>query len=222
MKNKLLAVALGLGLISAQSQAAVTETVTGETFAGYANTFVGTNTTLWTDLGSSTTGTNWSTDPTVNANRITDLSAGTSVLGATAGAYIDLGFDTSITNVTGSDDLKLFFVGGNGHIFDVTIGGVTKSYNLAANANATGFSDPAHPTDPIIALGLDLSSFGFGAGGSYDQIRLTIGDGYTPTTTSAVPSFIGTYNVATVPVPAAVWLFGSGLIGLVGVARKRK
>ncbi|MBZ0071643.1 MAG: VPLPA-CTERM sorting domain-containing protein [Thiohalobacteraceae bacterium] len=28
--------------------------------------------------------------------------------------------------------------------------------------------------------------------------------------------------VSAVPVPAAVWLFGSGLLGLVGVARKRK
>ncbi len=28
--------------------------------------------------------------------------------------------------------------------------------------------------------------------------------------------------VSTVPVPAAVWLFGSGLIGLIGVARKRR
>jgi hypothetical protein len=29
-------------------------------------------------------------------------------------------------------------------------------------------------------------------------------------------------SVATIPVPAAVWLFGSGLIALVGVARRRK
>jgi len=29
-------------------------------------------------------------------------------------------------------------------------------------------------------------------------------------------------NVAVVPVPAAVWLFGSGLLGLVGVARRKK
>ena len=29
-------------------------------------------------------------------------------------------------------------------------------------------------------------------------------------------------NISTIPVPAAVWLFGSGLIGLVGVARRRK
>lgn len=29
-------------------------------------------------------------------------------------------------------------------------------------------------------------------------------------------------NVSTVPVPAAAWLFGSGLLGLVGVARRKK
>ena len=34
------------------------------------------------------------------------------------------------------------------------------------------------------------------------------------------PAFNGV--VSAVPVPAAVWLFGSGLLGLVGVARRRK
>ena len=32
----------------------------------------------------------------------------------------------------------------------------------------------------------------------------------------------GTVGAAVIPVPAAVWLFGSGLLGLVGVARRRK
>lgn len=216
MKKRLIAF-VGMGLFSLQAQAVVIESVTGEEFAGYANTFVGTNTTLLTDLGNAANPAQWSSDAGVNANRITDTSAATSVLGTSTGAYVDLAFDTSIINGAG-DDLKLFFVGGNGHAFDVTIGGVTNSYNLPAGSNATGFFDPAYPTDPIIALALDLSSFSGLSGDSFSQIRLTIGDGYT--TTSAVPSFVGAYSV--VPVPAAVWLFGSGLIGLAGFARRRK
>ena len=40
----------------------------------------------------------------------------------------------------------------------------------------------------------------------------------------AFPGFNANFDftVAAVPVPAAVWLFGSGLLGLVGVARRRK
>lgn len=36
--------------------------------------------------------------------------------------------------------------------------------------------------------------------------------------------FVGSFGQATsvVPVPAAVWLFGSGLIGLIGIARRKK
>jgi len=37
------------------------------------------------------------------------------------------------------------------------------------------------------------------------------------------PNFVGaTINVNAVPIPPAVWLFGSGLVGLVGVARRRR
>ena len=41
--------------------------------------------------------------------------------------------------------------------------------------------------------------------------------------TSAIYSIaFDEYSVTLVPVPAAVWLFGSGLIGLIGVARRKK
>ncbi len=55
----------------------------------------------------------------------------------------------------------------------------------------------------------------------------TDGDGVTGTRLSGVlPADVNMQwdgsAVSAVPVPAAVWLFGSGLMGLVGVARKRK
>jgi len=37
-----------------------------------------------------------------------------------------------------------------------------------------------------------------------------------------VVSHTGTYLVSVVPVPAAVWLFGSAMVGLVGVSRRKK
>lgn len=36
------------------------------------------------------------------------------------------------------------------------------------------------------------------------------------------PAFAGTLTPQAIPVPAAVWLFGSGLLGLVGIARRKK
>ena len=38
----------------------------------------------------------------------------------------------------------------------------------------------------------------------------------------AFPNFNANFDFTAVPVPAAVWLFGSGLVGLVGVARRRR
>ena len=50
-------------------------------------------------------------------------------------------------------------------------------------------------------------------------------DGYVNSRSGGVSTagFIDvTYNYTVVPVPAAVWLFGSGLLGLVGIARRKK
>ena len=44
----------------------------------------------------------------------------------------------------------------------------------------------------------------------------------TSTTNQLVLDNLKVSSVSTVPVPAAVWLFGSGLLGLVGIARRKK
>jgi len=61
--------------------------------------------------------------------------------------------------------------------------------------------------------------------GSDTKVRLTIQNNLTAETTeSGENAFIQkkfSVTIPQVPVPAAVWLFGSGLLGLVGVARRK-
>ena len=58
------------------------------------------------------------------------------------------------------------------------------------------------------------------SGHSFSSLGLTPGVyEWTWGTGATADSF--TVNIGAVPVPAAVWLFGSGLIGLVGLARRK-
>lgn len=66
--------------------------------------------------------------------------------------------------------------------------------------------------------------------GGYPDLQYDIGSwrlllpGWSQSSpTSDVFEIRGTYNVqlAAVPIPAAVWLFGSGLLGLIGIARRK-
>ncbi len=217
MKIKLLAVLLGLGLMS-RSVFAVT--ILGEDFAAYADTVVAKSGTFVTELS---LGNFSSANADVNG-AITDTSVDTTIVGTSAGAYVDLAFSGSVINSLGND-LKLFFTGGNGHFFDLSIFSGessfgTTSYSLPNPDGYTGFDSTLIPSDGIYALAVDFADFGVTDGGSVDMIRVMIGDGYT--TDSAALSFVGAYNVAAVPVPAAVWLFGSGLLGLVGVVRRKR
>jgi hypothetical protein len=58
-------------------------------------------------------------------------------------------------------------------------------------------------------------------GETFASIGLTPGS-YEWTWGSGASADSFTLNVGAVPIPAAVWLFGSGLVGLVGMARRKK
>jgi len=68
-------------------------------------------------------------------------------------------------------------------------------------------------------LAFDLSRTGMNVFGSNFTVEI-VGGGSSPT--AAVPDLAGIGVVNAVPVPPAAWLFGSGLLGLVGIARRKK
>jgi len=55
-----------------------------------------------------------------------------------------------------------------------------------------------------------------------NPLDLTAKDGQTPDDGYLGPNFAYLDEFAVVPAPAAAWLFGSGLVGLIGMARRKK
>ena len=105
-------------------------------------------------------------------------------------------------------------------------GSFSYDYTLAAGQIATGIYMDWGVTQDIAILA--VFDCGVGTVGSFCSSVDT--DGIAPLGTvmqngpfagdNITFAFEGT--VSAVPVPAAVWLFGSGLIGLIGVARRKK
>ncbi len=232
--KKIIIMLLSFGLLSQQAYAV---TVLGEDFAGSADSVVfgGDPTTSEFFQNNSNDFNNTPANTLLVEQAITDDSAATAVLGRFTGATLDLGFSQAVLNGTGND-LKFFFVGNGGQTGSVIIEGISNPFNLTAGGainTSTGlpdplpegftdsFAGPTWPNDPIVALTIDLSDSAWSSlsGNPISEISFVLGNG-DDKSNSAVLSFAGAYSV--VPVPAAVWLFGSGLIGLVGVARRKK
>jgi len=63
---------------------------------------------------------------------------------------------------------------------------------------------------------------------AYDSVQMPVGGYYDDYLSyqldSEVDERVGTFlvNTSPVPLPAGVWLFGSGLLGLIGIARRKK
>ena len=195
-KKLLRTLALPAALLLGQAQAA---SVGGFDIGAFANSVTGITGSL-TFTGPSLTGA------------ATDQSADTFITALTTPSTLGLGF-ASGTLVNGtSNDLVLFGLGTTTESFDLTIGSTTNTLNTVNTGFTTtgGFQ--------LNAIAVNLDAYGIAANAGVTDILLTFTD------TTSEFALAGALNPppAVVPVPAAVWLFGSGLLGFAGVARRRK
>ena len=78
---------------------------------------------------------------------------------------------------------------------------------------------PGLPQNQWTATSIENAAGSISSGGPFDLMSVTVAFGLTDQTGVGFSGFV---EQTAVPVPAAVWLFGSGLLGLVAVARRRK
>jgi len=129
----------------------------------------------------------------------------------TPGQAFTVDFDWKGTNgIGGVIDIRVFS--------ELSGGGVSKTDILAGGTGAGLTAD----WTSFSAGGIDLTTGTDVSGGVTVEFTAICGADAGCFSFLAVDNVTVTADVPAVPVPAAVWLFGSGLLGLVGVARRRK
>lgn len=141
-------------------------------------------------------------------------------LGTAGGAFATqgtvVGTMSGAVNSQGGISLDLTGREGMAQFFNTSLGaqpwnaGATFTSNSQTNAvaNLTGASLALDGSAAIVSASA-VSGWGFFAGTPYTEMF-------------SLDFSAGAVVASPVPVPAAVWLFGSGLLGLVGVARRKK
>jgi len=163
-----------------------------------------------------TSGTFFVGNSTGEETAIGDTSVNTFVTAKDGSATVGLSFAAGELVDGPGFDLVLFEIG-TPESMNVTVDGVDLglfSTTAVIPAESITGTPPSGETQALNAVGIDLSGI---AGidlsdGAIIELGLTQGGA----------DFALAGALTAVPVPAAVWLFGSGLLGLVGVARRKK
>jgi hypothetical protein len=216
--------ALALAVLS--QQALAVSTIAGIDFLDVAGSVTSSAGTFATNDATQSTPVNSAVDG--NAAAFTYGLTNTSTLGV----GFNSAWNAADVNVT------ILFVGSNAHTGALSLfggtGGASSAYDFSLTpydgstfTGYTGFnsvnSSPAAGTPDtlgIFALTINLADAFPGFAGTFNGVELNIYDGVGGSY-DAAPSLIGATAAAVVPVPAALWLFGSGLLALAGVVRKR-
>lgn len=146
-------------------------------------------------------------NPFVNSQDSLALSAGTNSLDL----YYDVEGDTSY-----GYDLMLDITG-TGNISNVGGGDAELGNIFGSGWRQFGGDIYGESSSSVLGFSFDFTA----DAGSL----LSISGTYTNSDfidAAILSSNLATVSVSAVPVPAAVWLFGSGLIGLIGFARRKK
>jgi len=143
-----------------------------------------------------------------------------------AGNLFGLTAPTTIS-ATGSYDSSDLDGSGTGSIDFLTV----PPQSLTITVGSIVFTE-ADDDDAIMEMSITTNNFNFlNYGGTVttvdgDQLFTSLPANNFIGTDSSGGSILGTWDTSSfqtaVPIPAAVWLFGSGLLGLAGIARKKK
>ena len=162
-------------------------------------------------------------------------SDGVFLPGERTGLTASNGLALGTTQAAGDIDVTWSFFSNNGNHFTDIATTVSNAAGNTADVNMTGWSVFWNNID--IPMGSGTSN---GVGSVVCGVDCATGDTFTldylATVPDGDPSGFGNVDYQlhlegsvaaggggpVIPIPAAVWLFGSGLLGLVGVARRRK
>jgi len=208
MKNHIASTLLILGSIISNSSVAASLDVNNYQFASYA-----TSTSSFGISGANSLNDAMSDESVSSFVYVPSGSTQTTMT-------MSLGFNSAVTNQTGID-LTFFFVGGGTeNALDLTIGSTTRSYNTSSVLYTDDTNQFVYTANTDVgefalsAIYVDLDSYGIS---SLTDMDITLGKGAYLALVGGTPA-----TVSEVPLPAAVWLFITGLGALGLISRRRR
>ena len=165
----------------------------------------------------------YSVDRTIGAGTVTGTIETNGNLGVLADSDIlNVNLTVSAPNLPGSPESLPWFTGISGNAVSATDTQLLFDFS-ASGDNYFAVQGPGDPeTTGVYGVFWHLETAGFSAVGFGEHITYVNSVGNEVTIQSVIPTGSVVFaEVTTVPVPAAVWLFGSGLLALASISRRK-